>query len=147
MTGALSTSASAPGSSLCRGGRVRAVIIDMRCRPLPGLEDDWLGGELALAQCRPPTGAGHAPLRHGRPAPGRPPSRYNDVHGHGGLGLHTLTHVHHGHAGAVREQRAVILSAAYDAHPERFVRKPPVPPKIPTNSWINPPEEMEAIAQ
>jgi len=27
MTGALSTSASAPGSSLCRGGRVRAVIV------------------------------------------------------------------------------------------------------------------------
>jgi hypothetical protein len=40
-----------------------------------------------------------------------------------------------------------ILSAAYHAHPERFVSKPPVPPKIPTNSWINPPEEMEAIAQ
>jgi len=41
---------------------------------------------------------------------------YNDVHRHGGLGLHTPTDVHHGHAGAVREQRAVILSAAYDAH-------------------------------
>ena len=44
-------------------------------------------------------------------------------------------------------KRAVILSAAYDAHPERFINKPPVPPKIPTNSWINPPEETEAIAQ
>jgi putative transposase len=32
---------------------------------------------------------------------------YNDVHRHGGLGLHTPTDVHHGHAGAVREQRAV----------------------------------------
>ncbi len=72
---------------------------------------------------------------------------YNDVHHHGGLGLHTPTDVHHGHAGAVREQRAVILSAAYQAHPERFVRHPPMPPKIPSNSWINPPEEMEAIAQ
>jgi len=72
---------------------------------------------------------------------------YNDVHRHGGLGLHTPADVHHGHAGAVREQRAVILSATYQAHPERFVRQPPEPPKIPTNSWINPPEEMEAIAQ
>jgi len=61
--------------------------------------------------------------------------------------LHTPADVHHGHAGAVRRQRAVILKAAYDAHPERFVRKPPQPPKIPTNSWINPPPEMEAIAQ
>jgi len=73
--------------------------------------------------------------------------RPRENHRHGGLGLHTPTDVHHGHAGAVREQRAVILSAAYHAHPERFVRKSPVPPKIPTNSWINPPEEMEAIAQ
>ena len=72
---------------------------------------------------------------------------YNDVHRHGGLGLHTPSDVHHGRAGAVREQRAVILSAAYDAHPERFINKPPVPPKTPTNSWINPPEETEAIAQ
>jgi hypothetical protein len=40
-----------------------------------------------------------------------------------------------------------VLSAAHAAHPERFVSKPPEPPKIPTNSWINPPEEMEAIAQ
>ena len=47
----------------------------------------------------------------------------------------------------MRKQPAIILSAAYAAHPERFVSKPPEPPKIPTNSWINPPEEMEAIAQ
>ena len=72
---------------------------------------------------------------------------YNNVHRHGGLGLHTPSDVHHGHAGAVRRQRAVILSAAYDAHPERFINKPPVPPKIPTHSWINPPEELEAITQ
>ncbi len=72
---------------------------------------------------------------------------YNNVHHHGGLGLHTPVDVHHGHAGAVREQRGVVLSAAYQAHPERFVRHPPTPPKIPSTSWINPPEEMEAIAQ
>jgi len=72
---------------------------------------------------------------------------YNNVHRHGGLGLHTPSDVHHGHAGAVRRQRAVILSAAYDVHPERFINKPPVPPKIPTHSWINPPEELEAITQ
>ena len=72
---------------------------------------------------------------------------YNDVHRHGGLGLHTPSDVHHGHAGAARKQRAVIMSSAHAAHPERFVRKPPEPPKIPTNSWINPPDETEAIAQ
>jgi putative transposase len=52
---------------------------------------------------------------------------YNDKHRHGGLGLHTASDVHHGHAAAVRARRAGILTAAYHAHPERFVRQPPRP--------------------
>ena len=72
---------------------------------------------------------------------------YNEAHHHSGLGLHTPADIHHGHAHTVRAQRAVVLDAAYHAHPERFVRKPPEPPKIPTNSWINPPNETEAAAQ
>jgi putative transposase len=40
-----------------------------------------------------------------------------------------------------------VLTAAYHAHPERFVRKPPAPPKLPGTSWINPPEEKEADTQ
>jgi len=69
---------------------------------------------------------------------------YNDDHRHTGLGLHTASDVHHGRAGAVREQRAAVLNAAYDAHPERFVHKPPMPPKLPVNSWINKPDDTEA---
>jgi len=72
---------------------------------------------------------------------------YNDDHRHGGLGLHTPADVHHGRAHAVREQRAVVLDAAYDAHPERFVSKPPEPPTIPAGSWITPPQQTEAAAQ
>ena len=72
---------------------------------------------------------------------------YNDDHRHGGLGLHTPADVHHGHAHTIREQRAVVLDAAYAAHPERFINKLPEPPKIPTGSWINPPEQREAAAQ
>jgi len=71
---------------------------------------------------------------------------YNDDHRHGGLGLHTPADVHHGHAHTVREHRALVLNGAYNAHPERFVSKPPEPPKIPTNAWINPPEQTEAAA-
>ncbi len=41
----------------------------------------------------------------------------------------------------------VILAAAYTAHPERFVRRPPAPPALPVASWINQPEEKEAAAQ
>lgn len=72
---------------------------------------------------------------------------YNDEHRHSGLGLHTPADVHHGLANAVRAQRSLVLDAAYAAHPERFVRHPPQPPTIPTNSWINPPDQTEANVQ
>jgi len=65
---------------------------------------------------------------------------YNHEHrGHGGLGLHTAADVHHGRAAAVRAGRALVLT--YRAHPERFVRRPPTPPKLPVGSWINPPDD------
>ena len=66
---------------------------------------------------------------------------YNDEHRHGGLGLHTAADIHYGRAAAVQAERAQVLDAAYLAHPERFVRKPPAPPKLPGTSWINPPPE------
>ena len=72
---------------------------------------------------------------------------YNNEHHHGGLGLHTPADVHHGRAAAVRAGRAQALTAAYLAHPERFVRKPPVPPKLPGTSWINPPPDKETGTQ
>ena len=69
---------------------------------------------------------------------------YNHEHRHGGLGLHTAADVHHGRAAAVRADRARVLNAAYLAHPERFVSKPPVPPALPATSWINPPHKEAA---
>ena len=64
---------------------------------------------------------------------------YNDVHRHSSIGLCTPADVHHGRAEAVRDARALVLAAAYADHPERFVRKPPQPPVLPTATWINPP--------
>jgi putative transposase len=69
---------------------------------------------------------------------------YNHDHRHSGIGLHTPSDLHHGHAPAVRQRRAAILRAAYAAHPERFVSRPPQPPEIPASSWINPPQNTEA---
>lgn len=66
---------------------------------------------------------------------------YNETHRHSGIGLHTPADLHYGHAHTIRQKRAAVLDAAYRAHPERFVRKPPTPPKLPTNAWINPPQE------
>jgi len=70
---------------------------------------------------------------------------YNGDHRHSGLGLCTPDDVHHGRADAVRAARAAVLNAAYAAHPERFVRKPPAPPLLPAAVWINPP--IASIAQ
>jgi putative transposase len=72
---------------------------------------------------------------------------YNGEHRHSGLGLHTAADVHHGHDATVQAARASVLAAAYRAHPERFVAKPPAPPGLPAVSWINPPQEKEAATQ
>ena len=65
---------------------------------------------------------------------------YNHDHRHSGLGLMTPATVHHGQAETVRQQRQQVLLAAYDAHPERFVRGVPVPPELPNEVWINKPQ-------
>jgi putative transposase len=73
---------------------------------------------------------------------------YNNQHRHSGIGLMTPADVHHGRALGVRGNRARTLDAAYLRHPERFVRKPPTPPTLPTAVWINPPQAAPiAIAQ
>ena len=65
---------------------------------------------------------------------------YNTEHRHSSLGWHTPHAVHHGLAAAQRHQRAAVLTAAYAARPDRFVRQVPVPPALPTAVWINPPK-------
>jgi putative transposase len=72
---------------------------------------------------------------------------YNDEHRHSGLGLHTPADVHYGTADAIHDKRSGVLGDAYTAHPERFVRKPPEPPRLPTSSWINKPDDTEETAQ
>ncbi|MCY7419412.1 MAG: DDE-type integrase/transposase/recombinase [Chloroflexi bacterium] len=69
---------------------------------------------------------------------------YNHEHRHSGIGYHTPASVHLGTAGLVRAERALVLDAAYAAHPERFVNKRPEPPKLPGPAWINPPKETPA---
>ena len=51
-------------------------------------------------------------------------AEYNHVHRHSVIGWHTPASVHFGTAGAVDQARQITLNAAYDAHPERFARRP-----------------------
>ncbi len=45
---------------------------------------------------------------------------------------------------AAATQRAIVLTTAYIAHPERFVRRPPTPAPLPSAVWINPPKRLSA---
>jgi len=69
---------------------------------------------------------------------------YNDEHYHSGIGLQTPSNVHHGRAQRVVEERAAVLAEAHAAHPERFVRRIPKPPALPTAVWINQPKEAHS---
>ena len=64
---------------------------------------------------------------------------YNDEHRHSGIGMMTPAMVHHGLAPGVRLNRQLVLDAAYAAHPDRFVRRPPIPLPLPKEVWINKP--------
>ncbi len=67
-------------------------------------------------------------------------SWYNQEHRHTGISLLTPETVHYGNAPDVLRQRERVLIAAYNAHPERFVRKIPAPGPLPEAVWINPPK-------
>jgi Transposase and inactivated derivatives len=65
---------------------------------------------------------------------------YNHEHRHTGIGLHSPADVHYGLAAAKATERAVTLTIARAANPERFTSS--TPPKIlhlPGSAWINPP--------
>ena len=66
---------------------------------------------------------------------------YNNEHRHSGIGLMTPAMVHYGQAEQVLAVRQETLLAAYRALPERFVRRPPQPPVLPQQAWINSPIE------
>jgi len=69
---------------------------------------------------------------------------YNEDHVHSGIGYHTPADLHYGQAEQVRELRGAVLLDAYALHPERFVRKIPTPPALPTVAWINQPAKEVA---
>ena len=71
---------------------------------------------------------------------------YNTEHRHSALGLHTPHDVHYLLASARRAKRALVLTAAYTATPERFVRRAPAPAALPTAVWINPPKRLTSTS-
>jgi len=71
---------------------------------------------------------------------------YNDAHRHSGIGLMTPAAAHYGQAAELHAKRADVLLEAYARTPERFVRRPPRPPALPTAAWINKPTTEEVAS-
>ena len=74
-------------------------------------------------------------------------SWYNQDHRHCGRGLMTPAMVQRGEAAAVTQVRKATLSAAFQAHPERFVRGTPRPPVVPAAAWINKPKTHSSTSE
>jgi putative transposase len=74
-------------------------------------------------------------------------SWYNAEHRHSGIAMMTPQAIHYGRAARLHQARTQVLAAAYAAHPERFVRRPPEPKPLPTAVWINPPESTQETTQ
>jgi putative transposase len=72
---------------------------------------------------------------------------YNGEHRHSGLGMMTPSDVHHGLAEAKRAMREVVLLRAFEAHPRRFKGQLPQPPLLPTEAWINKPDQTMVAVQ
>jgi putative transposase len=72
---------------------------------------------------------------------------YNQEHHHSGIALLTPADVHFGRAPERLLERDAALAAAHQAHPERFVLRPPRAARPPTAAWINPPKASSAGTQ
>jgi putative transposase len=71
---------------------------------------------------------------------------YNNEHYHSGLNLMTPASVHDGGAVAVQQQRQSVLSAAFEACPQRFRAGLPLVKGAPTAVYINPPMHPKNLA-
>ncbi len=72
---------------------------------------------------------------------------YNQDHHHLGIGLMTPNQVHYGQADELHATRQKTFDQAFSANPNRFVNKPPEPPRKPAAVWINPPtQKLQAQA-
>src|SRR5436309_3518901 len=108
-------------------------------RPHVSNDNPFSEAQFKTLKYRPEFPPGSAASRTPGPSASRSSPGTTLPHRHGGIGLLTPAMVHDGQAAVVRAHRADVLVAAYAAHPERFVRRPPEPPALPAAVWINPP--------
>lgn len=115
-------------------------------RPYTSTDNPYSEAQLKTLKYRPTFPARFNSIEHARAHCRTFFDYYNHQHRHSGIALMTPATVHYGRADQVHADRARVLAAAYAASPERFVRRPPTPPALPTAAWINKPNSQEATA-
>jgi len=112
-------------------------------RPYTSTDNPYSEAQFKTLKYRPAFPARFDTIEHARAHCREFFDYYNHHHRHSGIGLMTPATVHHGHADQVHAERAHVLDAAYARNPERFVRRSPTPPPVPTAAWINKPDSED----
>jgi putative transposase len=121
-------------------------VLKTHNRPYTSTDNPYSEAQFKTLKYRPGFPARFDSIEHARDFCRAFFSWYNAEHRHSGIGLMTPATVHHGRAETVHAHRARVLDAAYAATPERFVRRAPTPPALPTAAWINKPATTEEAA-
>jgi putative transposase len=139
-----------------RGGPMRSkplafLLADLgitktHSRPYTSTDNPYSESNFKTLKYRPEFPARFEDIEHARTHSRAFFDWYNHEHRHSGIGLMTPPAVHHGQAAQLRTARTRVLHTAYERHPERFVRKPPAPPELPTAAWINKPSDTNEAA-
>jgi len=121
-------------------------VVRSHNRPYTSTDNPYSEAQFKTLKYRPAFPARFDSIAHARAHCREFFDYYNNEHRHSGIGLMTPATVHYGRADQVHDQRARVLATAYAKTPERFVRRPPTPPALPTAAWINKPTATEEAA-
>ncbi|MEJ7892353.1 MAG: IS3 family transposase [Solirubrobacteraceae bacterium] len=121
-------------------------ITKSHSRPYTSTDNPYSEAQFKTLKYRPAFPARFDSIEHARGFCREFFDYYNNVHRHSGIGLMTPATVHHGHAATVHAERQRVLNSAYANTPDRFVRRAPTPPPVPTAAWINKPTPTKEAA-
>jgi len=121
-------------------------IAKSHSRPYTSTDNPYSEAQFKTLKYRPAFPARFESIEHARGFCREFFDHYNHHHRHSGIGLLTPATVHYGHAEAVHAERQRVLDAAYTRTPERFIRRAPTAPAVPTAAWINKPTTTEEAA-
>jgi hypothetical protein len=110
-------------------------------RPHVSNDNPYSESQFKTMKYRPDVPDRFGSIEHGRSHCGDFFAWYNSEHRHGGLGLLTPHDVHHGLAARLQAHDGV-LATAFAARPERFPAGAPSARAVPSEVWINKPQQV-----